>query len=252
LTLQPLAAAGFGGGDQAERYERARPSYPPEAMALLERELRVGPGCKVLDLAAGTGKLTRALVATGASVVAVEPLVAMAGELARHLPSVGLAIGTAEAIPLAVSSIDVVTVAQAFHWFDAPRALAELARVLRPGGGLAIVWNEQDESVFWVAELSRLMHWDGQMPYDPDTDWAALVAASGAFTALEVASFRFDQLLDRELLCERVASSSYIAAMAPAEREEILARVRELVAGFPEPFALPYVCDVYWCRRTSG
>ena len=252
MSVDPLAAAGFGLDTHAERYERARPSYPAGAVSLLARELPVGPGRRVLDLAAGTGKLTRLLVSLGADVVAVEPLAAMRSQLAAALATVEAVDGSAEAVPLADASVDAVTVAQAFHWFDAPAALDELARVLRPGGGLALLWNERDDTVPWVAELSTIMHWPTNRPYEPSTDWAALVAASGHYTPLRSATFTFGQEVDSDLLVDRVASSSYIAAMDPEPQQALLDDVRTLVAGFPQPFALPYVCAVHWCHRSSS
>ena len=252
MSVDPLAAAGFGLDTHAERYERARPSYPAGAVSLLARELPIGPGRRVLDLAAGTGKLTRLLVPLGADVVAVEPLAAMRSQLASSLPTVEALEGSAEAVPVPDASVDAVTVAQAFHWFDAPAALDELARVLRPGGGLGLLWNERDDTVPWVAELSRIMHWPTHRPYEPSTDWAALVASAGHYTPLRSAIFTFDQELDTELLVDRVASSSYIAAMDPMPQAVLLDDVRALVAGFPQPFALPYVCAVHWCHRSSS
>jgi SAM-dependent methyltransferase len=132
--MGPANAFGPAAGD----YEAARPSYPPEAVALLERELGVGPGARVCDLAAGTGKLTRLLASTGADVVAVEPVPGMRDQLLATTPGVEVLDGTAEAIPLPDGSVDVVTVAQAFHWFRFDEALAEIARVLRPGGTLLL------------------------------------------------------------------------------------------------------------------
>ena len=252
MSLDPLAAGGFGTGVLAEQYERARPTYAAEAVALLTRELGLAPGRRVLDLAAGTGKLTRLLAGTGADVVAVEPLAAMRDAFAGAVPGVEILEGTAEAIPLPDASVDAVTVAQAFHWFDPPPALAELARVLRPGGGLALLWNERDESVPWVAELSEAMHWTSERPYDGTTDWAAIVAGDGRFTPLRTETVRFEQDVDVDLLCERVASSSYVAVMADCERIALLERVRAVVDGFPPTFALPYVCDVHWCHRSSS
>src|SRR5690606_25154234 len=132
--IPDAAAEGFGRG--AEAYESARPSYPPDAVGEIATVCDVGPGRRVLDLAAGTGKLTRLLVPTGAEVVAVEPVAEMRAVLSAVLPGVEALDGTAEAIPLPDASVDAVTVAQAFHWFDPPVALAEIARVLRPGGTL--------------------------------------------------------------------------------------------------------------------
>src|SRR5207248_923565 len=121
-------------------------SYPPESIDVLRRELGAGPGRRVCDLAAGTGKLTRSLVASGADVVAVEPVAGMRDQLSEVLPDIDVLDGTAEAIPLPDDSVDVVTVAQAFHWFKFDEALAEIRRVLRPAtGGLAILFNQRDE-----------------------------------------------------------------------------------------------------------
>jgi A/G-specific adenine glycosylase len=157
VPIDDVAATGFEAG--AAAYELARPGYPDEAVAVLVGMLGIAAGVQVLDLAAGTGKLTRRLIELGASVIAIEPVRGMRRELQQAVAGVEVLDGTAESIPLADASVDVVTVAQAFHWFDAPLALAEIARVLRPGGGLAILWNERDESTPWVAEMSRIIRW---------------------------------------------------------------------------------------------
>jgi SAM-dependent methyltransferase len=250
VEVNPVAAAGFGRA--ADAYERSRPSYPADAVSLLAVELGIAPGATVLDLAAGTGKLTRLLADLGADLVAVEPSAAMRTEFTAVLPTVPIHEGTAEAIPLGDATVDAVVVAQAFHWFDATRALSEIARVLRRGGGLGLIWNERDESVPWVAELSHVMQWDVRMPYVVGTDFRAVLDASGRFTPAQRARFTFEQVLDRDGLCERVSTTSFIAAMKRGERERVLDAVRELVADFPERFALPYVTEVFWCRRSDG
>jgi ubiquinone/menaquinone biosynthesis C-methylase UbiE len=247
--VTPVAAAGFGRA--ADAYERSRPTYPAAAVARLAEELGIGPGRAVLDLGAGTGKFTRLVVALGADVVAVEPSAAMRAEFESVLPDVPMHEGTGERIPLSDSSVDAVVVAQAFHWFDAPRASAEIARVLRRGGGLGLIWNERDESVPWVAELSRVMQWDVRMPYAVGTDFRAVLDATGRFTPARYERFSFAQELDRDGLCERVSTTSYIASMAPAERDAILESVRALVADFPERFELPYRTEVFWCHRAA-
>ena len=247
MDVNPVAAAGFGRA--ADVYERSRPSYPPAAVARLAEVLGIGPARDVLDLAAGTGKFTRLVAALGARVVAVEPSAAMREEFAAVLPGVTVHEGTGEQVPLPDASVDVVVVAQAFHWFDAPRACVEIARVLRPGGGLGLIWNERDESVPWVAELSRVMQWDVRMPYQVGTDFRAVLDASGEFTPARYERFSFAQELDREGLCDRVATTSYIASMDPESREAILDSVRALVVNFPERFELPYGTEVFWCHR---
>ncbi|HXH58239.1 class I SAM-dependent methyltransferase [Iamia sp.] len=246
------AASGFsvGAGD----YERGRPSYPADAVELLCRELGIGPGATVLDLAAGTGKLTRLLVPTGAEVVAVEPVAEMRALLEASTPTVDVRDGTAEHLPLAGASVDAVTVAQAFHWFDAEVALREIARVLRPGGGLGLIWNERDTREPWVAELSRLIRWDQrgewQVPYTVEDDWVARIEALDVpFGAVSRHDTTYRQRMDVDTLVARVLSTSYIASQPPEARSSLAAEVRALVADVAEPFDLPYVTVVYWCRR---
>jgi SAM-dependent methyltransferase len=246
MDVNPIAAAGFGRA--ADTYERSRPSYPADAVARMAAELGIEPGRTVLDLAAGTGKLTRLLAEIGADLVAVEPSAAMRSEFASVLPGIPVHEGTAEQIPLADDAVDAVVVAQAFHWFDAPTALAEIERVLKARGGLALIWNERDESVPWVAELSRVMQWDVRMPYAVGTDFRAVLDDSGRFTPARRERFRFEQELDRDGLCERVSTTSFIASMDAAPREVLLRAVRDLVADFPERFVLPYVTELFWCR----
>jgi ubiquinone/menaquinone biosynthesis C-methylase UbiE len=248
MGIDDVAARGFQAG--AAAYERARPGYPDEAVALLARELAIGTGTRVCDLAAGTGKLTRRLVELGASVVAVEPVAGMREQLQAAVPEAESVDGTAETIPLPDASVDAVTVAQAFHWFDAPAALAEIARVLKPGGGLALLWNERDETTAWVAEMSRLIRWhERTVSRYQHVSWPDIVATADRFTPLEEQAVPWDQPMTREVLAERVRSISYIAVMPPTERERLAAEVTALVGRLAEPFSLPYVCRVQWCHR---
>ena len=248
MDIDEVAARGFEAG--AAAYEAARPGYPDEAIEILVDRVGLRSGTVVCDLAAGTGKLTRRLVDLGASVVAVEPVDGMRHQLERVLPGVRAVIGTAEAIPLPDHSVDVVTVAQAFHWFDAPAALREIARVLVPGGWLAILWNERDESTPWVAEMSRIIRWhERTVSRYQHVAWAEVVAEAGSFTPLEEAEVLWDQPLTRALLADRVRSISYIAAMPEPEREKQAAEVVGLVSRRTEPFSLPYRCRVQWAQR---
>src|SRR5690242_14388063 len=142
-------------GPVAEAYDAARPSYPDEAVSWL-----VGPGTeprRILELGAGTGKLTELLVAAGHQVIATDPLPAMLDLLTKRAPGAQALVGTAESIPVASRSIDVVISAQAFHWFDHGPALAEIARVLRPGGTFSLVWNARDEGIPWVRKLGKII-----------------------------------------------------------------------------------------------
>ncbi|CAA9230540.1 MAG: SAM-dependent methyltransferase [uncultured Acidimicrobiales bacterium] len=247
MGINETAAAGFGSA--ADVYERGRPSYPEGVVGLFCDQLGIGRGTTVVDLAAGTGKLTRLLVPTGATVIAVEPVEAMRAQLVALLPDVEALDGTAESIPLPDASAGAVTVAQAFHWFDPEPALAEIARVLEPDGGLGLVWNERDESVPWVAELSTLLDWGERRPYRRDRDWGAVVAASGLFTTIQHRQLSYQQELDVDTLVERALSTSYIAARPAEQNVELADAVRALADGFPARFELPYVTDVHWCHR---
>lgn len=248
MTVDPLAAVGFGSG--ADAYERSRPSYPAPAIDLLVRDLPITSSSRVIDLAAGTGKLTRLVATTGADVVAVEPSPAMREQFARTQPGIPVLDGTAEAIPAADGSVDAVLVAQAFHWFDHPRALAEFVRVLVPGGGLGIIRNERDESVPWVREMSEVMHWTTESPSLHDADFAAIIERdSDAFEPVAHSSFPFTQELTRDGVVERAATSSYIVAMDAPTRDALLGRLRTVIAELPEPVQLPYVTDVYVTHR---
>jgi SAM-dependent methyltransferase len=250
--IHGVAAAGFSAGSDA--YDRGRPSYPQEAVDLIVDELGIDRDTTVVDLAAGTGKFTALLLPTGADVVAVEPVAEMRETLARTIPEAEVHDGTAEAIPLADGFAGAVTVAQAFHWFDADDALTEIARVLEPGGGLAFLWNRRDESVPWVHEMSDILRWRERYPnisnYDR-VDWAAIVGRSGLFTDVQHATFGYDQELDREGLAARVRSISYVAAMDESQREALVQQVLRLVDGEPERFPLPYTTLVFWCSKRS-
>jgi SAM-dependent methyltransferase len=251
MGVSDVASSGFGSG--ADDYERGRPGYPADAVDWLAGRLGIGPGRRVLDLAAGTGKLTRMLADTGAEVVAVEPVAEMRAKLADTAPGVEAKEGAAESIPLPDASVDAVTVAQAFHWFDPPDALAEIARVLRPGGGLGIIFNERDARVPWVAELSRLIRWDEReqwrVPYTVEVDWAERIdALDTPFAPLERHDSTFRQEMDPDTLVARVLSTSYLATLPDQEKADLAGHVRALVVPLGERFELPYVTVAYATR----
>ena len=243
--IHPAAAAGFS--QAADLYERARPSYPADAVAWLAERLRLGPGRTVVDVGAGTGKLTRLLPATGARVIAVEPIEEM-----RALISGAEALdGTAESLPLPDGSADAIVVAQAFHWFDHARALPELHRVLAPEGALGLIWNSRDLADPLQAELEELLSpLRGRVIDQESGAWRAPLAASPLFGAAEERSFPFEQSFTSDDLCDRVASTSFVAAMAADSRYELLARVRSLAVGLREPFAFRYRTDVLIVPRS--
>ena len=243
-----LGRFGFAAG--ADLYERARPGYSDEAMDHVLHALAIGPTTRVLDIGAGTGKLTRVLVAAGASVVASEPSASMRATFADVLPGTPQVGATAEHLPFVDGSFDAVTVAQAFHWFDAPLALAECARILRTGAGLALVWNERDESDPVVAELTRLSRWDAHQPYPVGMDFGSVIDASGAFGPVDRTLFRFTQELDRESFVEQVASRSYIAVLPEDRRRPILDDIAALAAGLDEPILLAYIAYTF-CARVA-
>jgi SAM-dependent methyltransferase len=238
-------------GESAEVYERARPGYPPEAIDFLH-ELGLGPDGDVLDLAAGTGKLTRALIAAGARVTAVEPLFAMRQMLQQRLPEATVMEGTAERIPVPDESVDLVTVAQAFHWFDADKAAREIARVLRPGGGLAAIWNVRDESVEWMAMIRELIEEArADTPSHQSGDWRKPFEASGGpFIPLHLETFRHTQEVTRADALDVFASRSYVAALPEQERNALLERVAEQLPK-TELVEIPYITELYWTRKST-
>lgn len=195
------------------------------------------------------------MAATDAELIAVEPVAGMRERLTASLPRVAVRHGTAEQIPLDASSVDAVLVAQAFHWFNTAAAATEIHRVLRPRGGLAVIWNSWDESLAWVARVQALVHEHAQgVPQQRSSDWPRELAATGLFTALAQATFPNVVRGDRETLKARVASTSYIATLAPSERERVLDAVAEVVAADPltrdaDELEMPYTTHVAWGYR---
>ena len=249
--IHEAAARGFA--EAAEAYERGRPGYPPAAVERLCEVAGIGPGRTVLDLAAGTGKLTRLLAPTGAELVAVEPVEGMRAALARTLPEVTALAGTAEDVPLPAASVDAVAAGSAFHWFRGDEALTEIHRVLRPGGRLGLLWNVRDESMPWVAELTKIMepHRGGAPGYSSGA-WREAFGRTPLFSPLRRAQFRHVHRLEPEAVAARVASVSFVAALGESDRGAVLGRVRALLVRDPathgrEVVELPYRTDVWWC-----
>jgi SAM-dependent methyltransferase len=233
-------------GAAADMYEQARPDYPPEAIEWITGTERR----RVLDLGAGTGKLTRQLVSAGHDVVAVEPLAEMRAALVAKTPSVMALDGCAESIPLGDTSVDVVVAGQAYHWFVPERAHPEIARVLRPGGVFSVLWNLRDEGVPWVSALGKLLSL-GDAAGDTRTPDVAPY-----FATTECRRFRHEQTLDLDRLLGLVQSRSYVITLPAPEREALLADVVKLTTTHPDlagrdTFTLPYVTQVYRTTRTA-
>jgi SAM-dependent methyltransferase len=233
----------------AGEYARGRPDYPVDATSWIIGRAGLRPGRTVVDLAAGTGKLTKELVKSGARVVAVEPLDEMRAELQQLLPEVEAYSGTAEKTGLEDALADAVTVAQAFHWFANDEALSEIARVLRHDGLLFLIWNRRDLSDPLQEEISRLtLPHVGEVPSYTTGAWEKVMAASALFVADDEHHSRHSQLVDRQRLVDRVASTSYIANLDESRRQDLLSEVAELL-GESEEAELPYATDVYCYRR---
>ena len=227
-------------GAVAETYDRGRPGYPPAAAAwLMGGEAKV-----VLELGAGTGKLTRELVDQGHAVFATEPDEAMLAVLRERVPEVSAKVATAEEIPANDRSVDVVVVAQAFHWFDHDKALPEIARIIKPGGHLALVWNFFDQRIPWVRRLVNVVgeHSASAHPSSEVLDDHEL------FEPAERTTFAFWQDVTRDTLVDIVASRSYVASLPEAEREARLDAVRALYDEYGrghDGMQLPYVTECF-------
>jgi SAM-dependent methyltransferase len=248
MVLHPLAQ---GFASVAAEYERGRPDYPPAAVGALACELGLKSGARVLDLGAGTGKLSRALLAGGLDVTAVEPLPSLRALLADRIGAERVRAGTAERIPLDDASVDAVTAADAFHWFDHPIALPEIRRVLRPGGGLVVISMIPDwTGASWAHELGQLL--SGLRPKHPYFDgppWHETVAAAGGFGPHREIRVTTNEPTSPERIADHLASMSWLAALDEGRRAELQARISELVHSGEMPSALPQHVVIGLARR---
>jgi SAM-dependent methyltransferase len=230
--LNARRATSFGA--QAAAYAAERPDYPDAAIRWALEPVRDRTSLRVLELAAGTGKLTQGLLRAGADVIAVEPSAAMLAQLHRLLPAVPALTGTAESIPLGDGSVDAILVGQAMHWFDLDRAMPEMSRVLTPGGVLAGLWNMDDDRVPWVRGLSEISRgnvsftrWEGRSRLEP----------TPYFPELEQETFAHVQRRTAESLAATLGTHSHVLVLSEDERAELMDRVLAYLHATPETAA---------------
>ena len=248
-------AAQTGYSKVSAAYQTGRPSYPKAVRIWLADTLQITPAMNVVDLGAGTGKFTRILVDTNATIIAVEPVAEMLAQLQSSLPTVQSIQAAATQVPLADESVDVILCAQAFHWFASSEALAEIKRILKPQGRLGLVWNVRDESCDWVAHLTRIM-----TPYEDGTPrfhegrWREFFPADG-FSELQ------EQVFDhahngsfQNVVIDRVMSVSFIAALPDSEQAKVRQQITEMVEHYPAlmdkgDITYPYKTSAFWVQK---
>ncbi|WP_439862401.1 class I SAM-dependent methyltransferase [Pseudomonas antarctica] len=246
-----------GFSTQAVTYAQGRPDYPRQLTGWLADTLHINARSTVIDLGAGTGKFTRMLSTLAPTLIAVEPLEAMGAQLRKLLPDVRLLNGTAESIPLDAASADALVCAQAFHWFSTEAALAEIHRVLKPGGRLGLVWNVRDESVDWVAAITAII-----TPYEGDTPrfhtgrWREAFTGE-YFSAPEMTCFPYSHVgSPQEVIMDRFLSVSFIAALPAAQKAVVTAQLQALIDTHPDligrdTVAFPYQTQAFVCQRLT-
>ncbi len=251
MAMHPEASAGFARA--AAAYERGRPNYPAAAVAWIASRLGLGPGKLVVDLGAGTGKLTRQLVPYGARVIALEPVKEMAAELERAVAGVEVLAETVGTASLASGSVDAATAGQSFHWFADQSSLHAIHRILRPGGRLGLVWNRRDpHSQLWQAVAEMIEPLRTGSPDHSSGEWRRQLRASRLFGPLESRAFPHEQQATPEQLVDRVLSLSFVANSDGGAQARLRAQLRELAAEFQDQpgqaIALPYQSEVFSCR----
>lgn len=231
----------------ASTYEASRPSYPPRAVDTLVERLAIDTDSVIADVGAGTGKFTRLLVPTGASIIAVEPVSAMRKQLAEAVPGVHVVGATAGALPFDDANLHAITVAQAFHWFATDQTVSEFSRVLRTGGGLGLIWNRRDRSTPIWQDIEAVI-----APHRPprDTDWREPLGTHG-FTPLHQATFHRTYTVEPARVSSRVASMSWIAGLDDGTRIDLLGEVEQIARRHASDglVTMSEGTEVYWAYR---
>jgi ubiquinone/menaquinone biosynthesis C-methylase UbiE len=255
MAIHPAAAQGYSA--RADIYAKGRPDYAPEVVDWLREDLALGPGKTALDLGSGTGKFLPTLHATGASVIAVEPVDAMRAQLTEQNTGIEAKAGSAEHIPLADASLDAVICAQCFHWFANAEALAEIRRVLKPGGALGLIWNVRDEHVPWVAALTSIVEpYSGGAPRFNRREWRRVFPADGFTPLVERHMYHHHTGSPERVIVDRALSVSFIAALPQAKQDEIAKKLRALIAATLElagkaEVTFPYRTEAFSCRTVA-
>ncbi|WP_312688887.1 class I SAM-dependent methyltransferase [Brevundimonas nasdae] len=243
MSVHDSATKGYAVG--AETYVRGRPGYPPEASEWLRDVVGLAPGRRVLDVGSGTGKFLPLLRASGADLIALEPVAAMRRQLSQANPDVEVLAGSADSIPLPDASVDAVVCAQAFHWFATKEALAEMRRVLKPGGVLGLIWNVRDETVPWVAALSDVTDaLNADTPRYRTGEWRRVFPTEGLRELGERHAVNSHVGPADQVVVARTLSVSFIAALPQDQQQKAEQQVRDLIACTPElqtpEVAFPY------------
>jgi SAM-dependent methyltransferase len=250
---QTSRAAPWSATEDAARYERGRPEYPAALGAVLTEQLSLRPGSRVVDIAAGTGKLTRVLAGGPGVVTAVEPQPGMLGQLRMRLPEVDVVAATAEYLPIPADSVDAVTVGQAFHWFRLPDAIHEIRRVLTPGGRLAVISNQRHEAQRWVKDMWSVLREYERLAPNPGSNrsWRETLEHAGDFSAFDRFEIpneqRFHGLADFDA---RFTSVSFVILLDEEVRASLLRDLHAVVAGI-DPIVIPLRTVVEVASRCS-
>jgi SAM-dependent methyltransferase len=253
--VHPKAAVGFARAARA--YERGRATFPAGAVEAILAAAGAAPGRTLLELGAGTGKLTRSLTGSGARVIALEPVDEMRALLADTAPAAEPLAGVAEDIPLPDASVDAIVAGQAYHWFEPVAATAEVARVLRPGGAVALVWNRRDERVAWMLGFSAILDAHaGDAPRYKHGTWRRGFDGNPAFDPLELRTWPHTGAAGRDVIRARVASMSFVAALDDEPRAALLAQIDGLLDTHPDTagrddVAMPYVTELFTTRKLA-